>query len=83
MFLANTAAGPSSFIAFNCLWRAHLGVARAPRGKDPFLVDPILIWVWVKIKPPGDHKFSLFFPSSRVPFWVPTFDPQPFPVLEI
>ena len=27
-------------------------------------------WVWVKVKPPRG-------PFTRVPFWVPIFDPQP------
>ena len=34
-------------------------------------------WVWVKIKPPGDHRFWSMLPLTRVPFWVPIFDPQP------
>ena len=34
------------------------------------------IWVWVKIKPPGDSMF----PFTRVSFWVHIFDPQPFDV---
>ena len=34
--------------------------------------------VWVKIKPPGDHRFGSMFPLTRVPFWgYPIFDPQP------
>ena len=38
------------------------------------------IWVWVKIKPPGDHTFWSMLPLTRVPFWVPIFDPQPYKV---
>ena len=34
-------------------------------------------WVWVKIKPPGDPRFSSWVPFTRVPFLVPVFDPQP------
>ena len=35
-------------------------------------------WVWVKIKPPGDRRFSSLVPFTRVPFWgYPIFDPQP------
>ena len=43
-----------------------------------------LEWVWVKIKPPENHRLSLF--PTRVPFWgCRSFDPQPsvlsFPLL--
>ena len=31
------------------------------------------MWVWVKLKPPGDHRFLSLFPFTRVPFW----EPQP------
>ena len=31
------------------------------------------MWVWVKMKPPGDQMF----PLTRAPFWAPLFDPQP------
>ena len=34
-------------------------------------------WVWVKIKPPVDRRFFALFPFTRVPFWVPIFDPHP------
>ena len=34
-------------------------------------------WVWVKIKPAGDHRFWSLVPFTRVPFRVPIFDPQP------
>ena len=37
-----------------------------------------IIWVWVKIKPPGDYRFWSMLPLARVPFGVPIFDPQPF-----
>ena len=33
------------------------------------------IWVWVKIEPPGDHRFWSMFPLARVLFGVPIFDP--------
>ena len=36
------------------------------------------IWVWVKIKPPGDRRFWSMFPLTRVPFEVPILDPQPY-----
>ena len=36
------------------------------------------IWVWVKIKPSGDRRFWSFLLFTRVPFWVPIPDPQPF-----
>ena len=36
-----------------------------------------VIWV-VKTKPPGDRRFWSLLPLTRVPFWVPMFDPQPF-----
>ena len=39
---------------------------------------PSSIWVWVKIKPPKNHRFYSLVPFTRVPFWVPVFDPQPF-----
>ena len=29
------------------------------------------IWVWLKIKPPGDRRFWSMVPFTRVPFWVP------------
>ena len=32
-----------------------------------------MTWVWVKIKPPGDHRLWSMFPLARVPFGVPTF----------
>ena len=35
------------------------------------------IWRWVKMKPPGDRRFWSFVPT-RVSFWLPVFDPQPF-----
>ena len=31
-----------------------------------------------QIKPPGDHRFYSLVPFTRVPFWVPIFDPQPY-----
>ena len=34
--------------------------------------------VWVKIKPPKDHRFWSMLPLTRVPFWVPIVDPQPY-----
>ena len=34
-----------------------------------------VMWVWVKIQP-GDGRFWSMFPLTRVPFWVPIFDPQ-------
>ena len=37
----------------------------------------LAMWEWVKIKPPGDRRFSSLFPLTRVPFGVPMFDPQP------
>ena len=33
--------------------------------------------MWVKIKPPWDRRFLSLVPFTRVPFWVPIFDPQP------
>ena len=36
-----------------------------------------VMWVWVKITPPGDRLFLSWVPFARVPFWVPIFDPQP------
>ena len=38
------------------------------------------IWLWVKIKPPGDRRFWSIFPFTRVPFWAPIVDPQPYRV---
>ena len=34
-------------------------------------------WVWVKIKPPGDHRFLSMVSFTRVPFGVPICGPQP------
>ena len=42
-----------------------------------FTRDSTAIWVWVKIKPPGDRRFWSMFPLTRVPFWVQIFDPPP------
>ena len=37
----------------------------------------VAMWVWVKVKPPGDHKFWSMFPLARVPLGGdPIFDPQ-------
>ena len=34
--------------------------------------------MWVKNRPPGDHRFWSLLPLTRVPFWgYPIFDPQP------
>ena len=38
-----------------------------------------IIWVGVKIKPPGDRRFWSMFPLTRAPCWVPFFDPHPSP----
>ena len=35
--------------------------------------------VWVKMKPPEHHRFSMF-PLARVPFGAPIFDSHGFPV---
>ena len=34
-------------------------------------------WVWVKMTPSGDSRFESTFPFTRVPSWVPIFDPHP------
>ena len=49
-----------------------LSPGRRPQGKAQKFK-----WVWVKIKPPGDHRFWSMCPLARVPFGVPIFDPQP------
>ena len=36
-----------------------------------------ILCVWVKITSPGDRRCSSLFPFTRVPFWVPIFDPRP------
>ena len=38
----------------------------------------LVIWVWLKIKQEGLRRFWSMFPFTRVPFWVPIFDPQPY-----
>ena len=35
------------------------------------------MWVWVKIKPPGDRRFWSMFPLTRVPLWFLIFEPHP------
>ena len=35
------------------------------------------IWLWVKKKSPGDHKFWSIFPFINRVFKVPFFDPKP------
>ena len=35
------------------------------------------IWVWVKIKPPGDRRFESLFPFTRASHLGCLFDPQP------
>ena len=63
-YIRKTAARPSSEKGR----RPHAGV-----------MDFGYFWVWVKIKPPrGPQVLVHVFPSTRVPFWVPIFDPQPF-----
>ena len=39
---------------------------------------PSTVWVWVKIKPPGDRLSLSWVPFTRVPCWVPIVDPQPY-----
>ena len=41
--------------------------------QNAWSVKETAIWVWVKIKPPGDCRF-LVLASILVPFWVPIFD---------
>ena len=49
------------------------------RGRRETLKYKSVKWVWVKIKPPGHGPqvwSRLLF--TRIPFWVPMFDPQPY-----
>ena len=50
--------------------------------KDSFFKSDRLvvwgIWVRVNIKTPRDRRCLSMFPFTRVPFWVPIFEPQPF-----
>ena len=41
------------------------------------------MWVWVKIKPPWDHRCTPCFHLPGFPFWVHIFDPQPCFVIEL
>ena len=38
----------------------------------------LTIWVWLKIKHGGLHRFWSIFPLARVPFWYRFFEPEPF-----
>ena len=55
-----------------------------PQGRGqaaaPLFVGLQRIWVWVKIQPTGhaSRRFYSLFPFTRVPFWVPIFDPRRF-----
>ena len=40
------------------------------------------IWVWVKMRPPGERRCWSMFSFTGVPIWVRTFDPRPF-VMEV
>ena len=58
----------------------------APKTKNIFLASTSKIfgqgiptskigaWVWVKIKPPGDHRLESSVPFTEVSIWVPIFD---------
>ena len=35
------------------------------------------MWVWVKIRQIGEHRVQSMFSFTRVPIWVPIFDPLP------
>ena len=62
----------------HCKPRAgQTGSTSGPADKSIFQ-EVAIIWVWVKIKPPGDRRFWSMFPLTRVPFGVPIFDPLPF-----
>ena len=56
------------------LW---LSVSRPECRQKAQQLLPCDMWVWVKIKPPGGHRFLSMFPFTRVPFWYRFFDPQP------
>ena len=42
-----------------------------------FREDGIGVEFLFSIKPPGDRRFWSMLPFTKVPFWVPIFDPQP------
>ena len=49
-----------------------------PKTTQEEVVFAKAVWVWVKIKPPGDRRFWSMFPFTMIPFWVHIFDPQPY-----
>ena len=55
---------------------APLRCRRCRSGTEPCAL--LKIWVWVKIKPPGDRRFWPTLPLVWVPVWVRIFDPQPY-----
>ena len=64
-----------------CLEPIFPGGARGGRFETLQLgvsaIPQISSWVWVKSKPPKDGRFWSMVPLTRVPLWVPIFDPQP------
>ena len=65
--------GPAPHLA--ALERCALDEWHRARSKGhPHLVSFPFIWVWVKIKPPGDRRFWFMCPFTRIPFWVHVFD---------
>ena len=69
-FRSNRNGSLADRLVYVILW---LQVARRPF--QPFSYST---WVWVNIKPPEDRRFWSMYLFTRVPFWVPIFDPQPF-----
>ena len=50
-------------------WHVHCQLFSASQqvSNDPSWQTLSNIWVWVKIKPPGDRRFWSIFPFTRVP----------------
>ena len=49
-------------------------------GASPFLMSFVHIWVWVKIKDLGDHRFNFIFSINHPITGVLNFDSYPFAV---
>ena len=60
-----------------CKWMLH------PKMGSPQVMQPMAMWVWLKIKQEGLRRFWSMFPLSRVPFGYRFFEPQPCVLLSI
>ena len=56
-------------------------VGTSAGAEPPQELEPV-IWVWVKIQPPGDRRFESLVPFTRLLLRVPIFD-QSFQALNV